>query len=142
MKKVRDFWNNYFAYCDKHYPELNMIEPGENVPNNSWTFTFKPDGFDHKKIKFYHWGENGHVDMQIPNYGNRLQELDVLLKPYLFDNMSIEQASKSAAVRIKVEVLSMVEPFNDQLEPVVKGLESMKWLVLWAQKFEIDRLIE
>ena len=126
---VTEFWRRYWELAKSLAPDLQMPRPA-NKPTRSGFILFKPVGLP-AGVKLLHKVRYGNVDLQSARMGERLADLENRYGHLLAPDMRIEQAGKSAVVRISVALIDMGAPF-DECEPAVReGLRASLELLRW-----------
>ena len=127
-ERVTEFWSKYWALSIQRYPELEMKKPGIKPANADWP-NFRPSTLD-KRFSIVHKLERGDVDLQIAGAAERTDEL----QDYLSDiEVEVAKATKSAAVRLKVELVDRFASFESQKDIVIEGLNAARKLLRIGQ---------
>jgi hypothetical protein len=135
--RVTTLWKSYFAYRAEHFPEVAMPEPGAQGVKNDWP---KLGGLsDRDGVKLYHKLGRGYVDLEIAN--TTVAELTRRLSGIeLPANVSIEEAGKSAVLRIAVPPVDRFNEFEPQVMAVHIGLQAVAQLLQLLRKVGQPRL--
>lgn len=134
---VTNFWRSYWHLATDLAPELEMTEPGPK-PASSGFIYFRPPNLG-KHICIVHKTRHGHVDLQFYRMGRKLQALRDKLGSYLQSKMTIQRASESAVIRIKVPKLNISADLQIQLEAVTECLKQAAALLAWYRKVQSPR---
>lgn len=126
---VTQFWQDYWDLMASRYPEFNMAKPGAKPGNSDWA-VFHPADLG-KDLMLRHKMAMGRVDLEIKGRGKQVSRLHAGLKDFLEPDMCVEQAAKSAAVRIATPCLDKRRPLKDQLENVRNGQDAAMRLYRW-----------
>ena len=117
--RVTDFYAKYWRLATQKYPELEMKKPGIKPALSDWP-DFHPSALS-KNFSIVHKLAQGDVDLQIAGAAKRIAELKEKLKEL---DLQIVKASKSAAVRIKVEPIDRFSSFESQRNLAENGLHA------------------
>lgn len=131
---ITQFWKDLRPFCEKHYSKLSLLGQNSIKGSGSYWMEFSTSL---KKAKIIYKSKNGYVDLQIGGYGDKIGTLTSILKNKditLDDDMSIEKAQGSAAIRIKKSkwAISFEQPFEnvrDIIDDVLKTVVRLKKLV-------------
>jgi len=134
------FWRRYWECVTESAPELEMREPRNDIPRQSVWFSFRPKAFP-QGITILHKANRGVIDLQLSGKGDRIEEVQRDLGPFLGPGMTVEKTAKSATVRIKVPLLDLQQDFGAQEEAVKKGITEAQILYRWALE-NIDRICD
>ncbi len=127
-ERVTEFWSKYWALSIQRYPELEMKKPGIKPANADWP-NFRPSTLE-KRFSIVHKLERGDVDLQIAGAAERTDDL----QDYLSDiEVEVAKATKSAAVRLKVESVDRFASFESQKDIVIEGLNAARKLLRIGQ---------
>ncbi|WP_053970228.1 hypothetical protein [Mangrovimonas sp. ST2L15] len=127
-----DFWWKYFSYANEKYPHLKMVKPQAGIPKRSSFIVFKPKDIGlSKNDKIIHKGY-GAVDLQLGGQAENIKLLEQKFESNLTSEMNIVKASKSAAIRIKIDPINVTFGFQNQLEIIEKALSKADILYHWA----------
>src|SRR5205823_558111 len=99
-----------------------------------WIY-FKPAVLG-RGIDLVHKIPKGHVDLQFAGMGTRLSEIRARFKSYLEHGMRIEQAQKSAVVRIQVPKSDLSVPFAEAADAMEEAIRSASRLLSWYARHE------
>jgi len=127
---VTEFWRRYWDLARECAPDLQMPRP-EEKPYWSSFVTFRPPDLP-GGVRFVHKVRYGHVDLELGGQGDRLDHVHAELAAGLPRSVSVERASKSAALRIDVPAVEMTTDWAE-IEPVIRqslaaALELLGWL--------------
>ncbi len=126
-EKTTDFHKKYYVHVKNNCPELEMREPRSSPAGQSWIY-FSPRILK-KKMYIVHKGDRGVVDLQIDGYGDKLDSLQLKLKPFIKKNMGLAPTNKSASLRIDVPLIDVTSSFDEQIEKINKALKAGKRLL-------------
>ena len=135
-EKVSAFWNNYWKYAEKHYPQLEMKRPGHKPTDADWPY-FRP-GTLNKSFNVVHKLGRGYVDLQISGAAGHLDELSNKYQMVVTDEMEFVTASKSAAIRINVPMIDRFKNFFEQQAAADTGLKAAEKLLETALLIQRD----
>lgn len=128
---VTDFWMGYWKVASERAPQLQMRKPS-GKPARSGFIIFAPQGLA-PRCNLVHKVKKGFVDLQLRGLGGCTHEVKEILDTYLEGDMVIAKASKSAAVRLEVPVLSTVQSIAGQSDGVFVGVAAAARLLDWAK---------
>jgi hypothetical protein len=134
-ESVTEFWRRYWELCRAIAPELRMARP-DMKPATSGFIYFRPCELPKGAI-LVHKVPYGNVDIQLAGKAGELQKLSQKYGPLLEPGMTLEAASKSAAIRISVPPIDMRAPFADSQPAVREGIWAAKLLHVWAKRANI-----
>ena len=121
------FHRRYWELASAQAPELQLPEPGEKPARAGWVRFPKLA----KSVTLIHKARKGHVDLQLKRRGSEVKELREKYGETLEGGMVIEQAGKSAVVRVSVPKVRVRHPFEDNEMAVRKGIEAAQRLRRW-----------
>jgi hypothetical protein len=108
-----------------------MPKPAER-PSGSTFIYFRPAALA-AGVTLVHKVYDGKVDLQFAGQASRLAELHARWRATLPASMQLEQAGKSAAVRIAVPPIDLAAPFAESeasaRQALAAGLELVRWYV-------------
>lgn len=126
---VTRFWERYWELTCEIAPELGLKKPGSKPSHSSFIYFLPPSLPSH--VDLYHKVVYGHVDLQFGGMGLRTAEIQHELGAHLSPEMRIEQASKSAVIRVKVPHIDMTEDLADLEERMTRGIRVAQLLLQW-----------
>ena len=136
---VTEFWQEYYAFKRKYYPHLLLNEvSGPRGENASWP-DFKTNG---RKLRVVHKSDRGFIDLQLPNLGKQTKEVRRLLADHLDNDMTVENANRSAAIRISVTPIDFKKPFSDYDVEMHQCLQAIDRLSRLAEKIDSQDLLK
>lgn len=124
-----DFWRSYWGLALRYAPELEMTEP-RSKPSGSGFIHFRPPILP-RGIDIVHKFNFGYVDLHLRDMGKRLNEVRAVLGSRLEIGMTLESATKSAAIRLGVPQLNASMTMAQQEEAAIAGIEAAKRLLAW-----------
>lgn len=116
---VSAFFRSYWQYASENFPWLRMPHVKDRPATNTWAH-FKPDISLPNRISLLHKGRYGTVDIQIS--ACRVEDLHVAVGHLIKPEMHLEQAGKSAVVRVTVPEIDASHKFEDEVEKVHQAL--------------------
>ncbi|MFH1311983.1 MAG: hypothetical protein ABIJ00_02035 [Candidatus Eisenbacteria bacterium] len=131
-RPVTEFWHSYWRLVSKVAPELEMTEP-ISKPAAAGFIWFTP-GVLPSGITVVHKLARGNVDLQFAGKGRSLAQLRTKLERHLEPGMTIERATESGAVRLKVPVLDTTVDFDKQATRAEHGMVAAKRLLSWYMR--------
>ena len=135
---VTEFWQEYYAFKRKYYPHLLLNEvSGPRGENASWP-DFRTNG---RKLRVVHKSDRGFIDLQLPNMGGQTKEVRNLLADHLDNDMTVEKANRSAAIRISVRPIDFKKPFSDYDVDMHQCLQAIDRLSRLAEKIDSQDLL-
>lgn len=130
---VTDFFAKYWAITAETYPELGMRRTRKERPGGSGRVYFKTAELTAIGCDVAHKTGRGVVDLHLRGRGDRLGLVESALGHLLDQDMSVEPAAKSAAIRLCVPVLDRLHPADGQRDAILEGLRAAKRLAVWAE---------
>lgn len=132
---VTNFWQEYWQLALERAPKLEMKKPAVKPSGSGFVLFPHPHGFTGganivHKLKF------GYVDLQLRGMGNQINAVRVAFADALDPDMTIEQAAKSAAIRINVPKVRADQGIANQLEQVTTGIDTAERLRQWFMKHQ------
>lgn len=124
--KNTDFWREYYVYAQKHFPELNMRLPENKGKKSTWVY-FHPAKKE-KNMRLQHKTERGHVDLEFTGMAKKIDDIISIKQKYdsrTDADMSFHTATSSVVIRINVEPVAYVNPFETQQIQVHGALEAV-----------------
>lgn len=127
---VTEFWQKYYQYRRKNYPELILSEvEGARGSKAAWPY-FKTNN---KKMRIVHKSERGYVDLELPGLGGFEDNLKLQLEGVIAEDMYVANASKSAAIRIRVPKEFFDETFEEQTDSINACFEAVLRLFIFSE---------
>ncbi|MBI3830778.1 MAG: hypothetical protein HY291_14755 [Planctomycetes bacterium] len=123
------FWRTYWQYARNFAPRLEMKEPSSK-PSGSGFIYFRPPSLP-RDVEICHKFNRGFVDLQLNGMGNQLNMVNTILGPHFDPNMELTLAAKSAAIRLKVPILTANIAIEKQELEVRAGLDAAMRLLTW-----------
>jgi len=117
---VTQFWQSYWELAQERAPLLRMPKPSTK-PATSHFITFEPLSLP-DDVSLIHKVGNARVDLQFSGMGNNLTVIETRFGRHLSPAMRVEQAQKSAVIRITVEEIDMNASFAESSQKVEKSL--------------------
>ncbi len=117
-----NFWQKYWALTEEIAPALRMRKP-DTKPATSNFINFWPLSFP-SDVSLIHKVPYGRVDLQFAGMGEKLGVIQKKYGEILSQNMRIEKAGKSAAIRIEIEDIDMQVPFEESEDKVKAALKA------------------
>jgi len=134
------FWHRYWAFVSEHAPEMNMKRP-DGVPSGSTFLEHSPRGLP-RGVHLIH-KMRGHVDLELRGLGGHLGLVRQQLGDLIADDMRVEAAGKSAAIRLDVPRIAYgcdFETERDALDAAVLSAQRLLALAINA-KATLDALL-
>lgn len=128
------FWQEYWKAATRHYPELQMKQPGMKPVNSDWVH-FYPDRLP-KGCSLVHKLERGHIDLQV---AGAAENLDQLREQVSGQNVIVVKAGKSAAIRVTVTDIDKFQPFEHQHEHAMSGMQAASRLLDIGRNLKVDK---
>ncbi|MFA7158996.1 MAG: PD-(D/E)XK nuclease family protein [Kiritimatiellia bacterium] len=133
-ENVGKFWQKYWQMAEQFAPQLAMPVPKKKIPADSHFIRFRPAGLP-ASVSLWHKVGYGNVDLQFSGMGDKLAEMERRYRAFLIPPMRIEQAAKSAVIRIRVPPVNMTSAiFSDCKDTMRKGLETAVTLLEWYDR--------
>ena len=119
---VVDFWDKYYKYVKKVYPDLSMKRMEERVGFQSTTvhFTTSVPG-----VSIYHKGPEGIVDVMAKLKQWDYDRFEKSIAPYLFEGMKTKAKGNSALIYIQVPKIDFSGDFETQKKDLNQALEAV-----------------
>ena len=134
---VTKFWHDYWKLVSEIAPEFGMQKPGKMGSGSDWYEFTKAEGLP-DAAKFIHKTHKSYFDLQFggtspeelkERYGNKVQE--GVRNGSIHDSARIEQAEKSASIRVSVPKLDIKSDLEQQEEDCItavrRGRELLKF---------------
>ena len=138
-KKVTFFWQKYYEFVEKYYPQLNIkIYDGPRGSNAWWPGFFTPV----KNIRIDHKSNKGYVDLKFDGVGEYFSEISEILKDKLDKDMSIIRTGKSMSIRIKVPTVRFDEEFEKYIDEVKISLSSVERLQNLLTQIDYKKILD
>jgi len=138
-KRVTAFWQKYYDFVEKYYPQLNIKRyDGPRGANAWWPGFFPPV----KNIRIDHKSNKGYVDLKFDGVGEYFSEISEILKDKLDKDMAIIKTGKSMSIRIKVPVVNFNEEFDKYIDEIKISLNSVERLQKLLSKIDYKRIFD
>lgn len=121
-EQVTKFFRAYWECASREFPELSIGEPRARPAGSNWV-GFQPSGLA-KGRRIWHKMDIGRVDLQIEGAAASVGRLRAKYASHLASDTTIEEAGKSAAIRIPVPRLDMLAPFEEQIDDARTGMRA------------------
>ena len=118
---VEEFWEHLYAYVEAKYKELLPYK--YDAPRGSkaaWPTYRMPV----KKTKIQHKSDRGYIDLELRGLAEKRTQFCHANMKLLDEDMAVEVAGKSLAIRVKVGVLDFHKPFDQQIDAVDESLKA------------------
>tara|TARA_R110001592_G_scaffold363293_2_gene683368 strand:+ start:1185 stop:2120 length:936 start_codon:yes stop_codon:yes gene_type:complete len=122
---VQSFWQAYWAFQQKHYPQLIMKKPGIVPQNSDWPTLYDPKL---EKVIFYHKLKSGNCDASFSGFSAYVAQK---LQSTLPEWAQFVQHGKSFSLRINGPKINRSLDFASQIESVKQGLGDIMKLRDW-----------
>lgn len=135
-EEATDFVQAYHRMASD-FPRLEMPAPKPRPAGSTW-ISFRPSVLP-AGASIEHQVTAGTVKLLVQNAAGRLDELKELLRPFLSNEMDVEQAGKSVAVVIKVPAIaSLTLPFDSVADRAVTGLKAADELAAMVESMRAN----
>lgn len=136
---VTEFWIKLRQFCKENYPQLSMV--GEDAPKGaaaSWPEFRTSLG----TVKVVYKSQKGFVDLELPQYGDRIAELHSIVGDRMAEPMQIWKTGKSASVRLSDEkwVLDFTQDFGACQPAISDILQAVSKLCKFASALNYSEL--
>lgn len=131
---VTSFQRYYRQVVCSLEPDLRMNERKGN-PSGSTFIQFRSSGLL-KGLSIVHKLDAGYVDLQFTKWGRREHELRALTTLYRDSDMTVDNATKSAAIRLRVSPLRVAQSPTEQLDAISEGIRAAGRLQRWVWKYQ------
>lgn len=123
---VLAFWDKYYQYVKKTYPDLSMNRVNEKVGFQSTTVRFSTSA---PGVQIFHKGPEGVVDVvtRLKQYG--YSHFEESIRPFLFPGMKTKPKGKDALIYLEVPVIDFSVDFDaqkNQLDQVLEAVVNMQ----------------
>ena len=132
-QRVIRFWDQYYQYVKKVFPDLSMKRLSEKVGNQSTTVHFNTSA---PGASILHKGPDGVIDVPIRLKSYTYEHFAESIKPYLFENMKTCQRGKDALIYMDVPVIDFEGDFDTQTEKLNQVLESVVLLQEFMEEMD------
>lgn len=117
---VSSFQHRYWEMVYTLEPDIKMNEP-KGRPSGSTFIQFRATGLP-KGLAVVHKVDRGFVDLQFAGWGERVPALRTLTEAIREDDMTVECAAGSAAVRLRVPPLNVARAADEQTDAIKEGI--------------------
>ncbi|MBN2890284.1 MAG: PD-(D/E)XK nuclease family protein [Bacteroidales bacterium] len=132
-ERAIDFHRKLYEYSNKYYPHLQKDKINPNAPIGSTTFCFTPEIVKNDKNTWLCFVASGKAVIWLGQMADKLDDVKEKYKSTLTEEMQIEKAGKSIAIRILTEKIDIAESFESQEKLVRKALEKVDILYNWIK---------
>jgi hypothetical protein len=126
------FWEGYWQLTRSLAPQLRMPRPTSKPAGSSFV-RFDPEGLP-AHVGLFHKIRHGNVDLQFAAMGDRVLDLENRYGDRLGPDMRVEQAAKSAVIRVRARPIDMALPFETSESAVREGLSKAVSLLAWYRE--------
>jgi len=132
-QRVISFWEQYYQYVKKVFPDLSMKRLNEKIGNQSTTvhFTTSSPG-----ISILHKAPDGVIDVLIRLKSYTYEHFAESIKPYLFEGMKTSQRGRDALIYMDVPVIDFERDFEEQQEDLSMVLEAVVLLQEFMEEMD------
>lgn len=134
------FFHDYWDIASREFPRLRMKRDKDRPAGSTWV-QFYPDVGMPKHIGLWHKAaEIFTADLSFRN--TRVEDLHAAIGSALEPGMSLEQAQKSAVVRIRTSLLSVLAGADAQQSEIREGLRASERLLTFyaSHKARLDQV--
>ena len=139
---VTEFWRMYSNYQKEYYPEIEMVY-GNSIKGAKSRWPRFRTVID--QLYIIHKTESGFIDLTFNKCADRLIDVEEMLssinRDYHEQGFSVHKAMRSAVVRMRVPVLNLHQPFENQLKEVDVGLHAIKTMSELVKKFSYRQVM-
>jgi len=136
-EQVTRFFTDYRDYAESVFPELKFSHIPSRPSGSTWA-EFRPSQIQKGRM-IRHKVTEGFVDLQIPDFGSRVDELNALNQNMLSEGMRFVQTTKSASLRFEVSRMDISGEFQSQRNIAI-ALAAMKAVFLLMNFEKMIRL--
>lgn len=122
---VQKFWKDYWIYKELQYPSLSMKEPNVIPHNSDWPMLYHNDL---PEVIFRHKLGQGNVDA---TFGSIEEVKRIEIQNLLPDHIKLVEHARTISLRIFTGELDRTLNFDDQVQVVDWGLQSITELSHW-----------
>jgi len=108
--QVTQFFKEYWEFAESVFPELKFSHIPSRPSGSTWA-EFRPSQIQKGRI-IRHKVTEGFVDLQIPDCGSQVDELNALNQTILSEGLSFVQTAKSASLRFVVPQMDIRREFQ------------------------------
>ena len=118
-ERTTEFWRRYSDYQIEHYPGLYLLyDKSAKGTRSSWPrFNTVIKG-----LYMYHKSESGYIDLTFEGCGERLLDIEELLKNveenYIAEGYTVQKTGKSAAIRLNAPIIDFHKSFDEQINEI------------------------
>lgn len=138
-KRVTAFWQKYYDFVEKYYPQLNIKRYEGARGANAWWPGFATPV---KNIRIDHKSNKGYIDLKFDGVGEYFSEISEILKDKLEKDMAIVKTGKSMSLRIKVPVVNFNEEFDKYIDEIKISLNSVERLQNLLSKIDYKKILD
>lgn len=141
-ERAIDFHTKLYEYSNKHYSHLQKDKINPKAPIGSTTFCFTPNIIKKEKNIWLCFIASGNAYILLSGKANELEILREKYQNTFKEEMFIEKAGKSLAIRILIDKIDISESFENQQNLVKKALDKVDILYNWIKNNEEELLKE
>ena len=132
-QRVIQFWEAYYQYVKKVFPDLSMKRLNEKVGIQSTTvhFTTSAPG-----ISILHKAPEGVIDVLIKLKSYTYEHFAESIRPYLFEDMKTRERGRDALIYMDVPVIDFEGDFEAQEEDLREVLENVVLLQEFMEEMD------
>ena len=128
------FYQEYWKAATRYYPELQMKLLGVKSVEFDWIH-FYPDWLQ-RGCSLVHKLKRGYVDFQV---AGAAEDLGQLREQVSDQNVIVVKIGKSAAIRIKVMGIDILQPYEHHAEQAVSGMRAATELMDIGRNLKLDQ---
>ncbi len=140
---VTDFWNKYVEYKNVHFPKLNLAVHSDIKPTNGVWPHFRTNTVG---TFIFHKSNRGCVDLTYSGKADKIEDVKKILISvvgnYYEQGFEVVKTGKSCAIRIKVPVVTFLEPFDNQKESIAKAFSAVEKLYALSIKLDLTGIYD
>lgn len=138
-KNVTEFWQKYYDFVEKYYPQLRIKRYEGPRGANAWWPGFATPV---KNIRIDHKSNRGDIDLKFENVGEYYYEICKILEGKLDEDMLIVPTGKSMSIRIKAPIVRFDDEFEKYIEEIKICLDSIVRLQNLLSKIEYNKILD
>jgi hypothetical protein len=127
---VTNFWLEYWQLALLRAPKLEMKKPDVKPSGSGFVHFTRPQEFL-RGVDIVHKLKFGYVDLHLRGMGQKLNLVREIFSTALETDMAVEQAAKSAAIRIHVPKIRADQDVSNQFNQICIGIDTAERLREW-----------
>ena len=133
--QVTRFFTEYWEFVEGVFPELKFSHVPSRPSGSTWA-EFRPSQIQKGRM-IRHKVTEGFVDLQIPDCGARVDELNALNQHLCSDSLSFVQTAKSASLRFEVPRMDVRGEFQSQQTIALAAMKAAFLLMTFEKMIQL-----